>query len=87
MHARTLAIALALLHNPTPVILASPAYSNIFIPSGDQDTGFFRNALLNRTLLKDPYDKWSDSARTSRLPKATLAALPLEQPNPQDQDS
>lgn len=87
MHARTFAIAVALLPNPNPVILVSPAFSNIFIPNGDQHKGLFHNALPNRTLLKDLYDKWSDSARVSSLLKAILAALPLEQPNPQDQDS
>ena len=87
MHARTFAIALALLPNPNPVILLSPAYSNILIPNGDQHNGLFHNALLNRTLLKDPYDDWGDFARVSHLLKAILDALPLEQPNPQDQDS
>ena len=67
MYARTFAIALALYPSPTPVILASPAYSNIFIPSGDQDNGFFHNALRNRT-LKDPHDEWSDLARAFESP-------------------
>ena len=78
MYARTSAIALALLPYPTPVILASLACSNFFIPSGDQDSDSFYNALLNKTLPKDPYDEWSDFARVSRLLKALLAARLLE---------
>ena len=81
MYARTSAIALALLPYPTPVILASLAYSNFFIPSGDQDSDSFYNALLNKTLPKDPYDEWSDFARVSRLLEALLAARLLEQVN------
>ena len=74
------AIALALHPSPTPVVIASPAYSNKFIPSVDQDNGFFHNALLNRPLLTDPYDEWSGFTGALRLLEALFFALLSEQP-------
>ena len=48
------------------------------LKSSNRDNGMLNGFSQNRTLLKDPYDEWSDCAMVSRLLKAAIpAAFPL----------